>query len=37
MAVRALQLDRIAVPPGEISAKLEGGEAGENIMVEKPT
>jgi len=35
MAVRTLQLDFIALPPGEIAAELECLETGENIMIEK--
>jgi hypothetical protein len=32
----ALQLDRIAFPPREISSKLKDRKDGENIVVEKP-
>jgi hypothetical protein len=35
IAIGALDLDRIALPPGEAPAKLKGSEAGKNVMIEK--
>jgi hypothetical protein len=35
ITVGALELDGIALPPGEVSAKLEGGKAGEYVMIEE--
>ena len=35
VTVRALQLNRITLPPRETAAELEGGKAGENIVIKK--
>jgi hypothetical protein len=36
VGIRALRLNGVALPPGEISSELEGGQIRENVMVEVP-
>jgi hypothetical protein len=37
VAVRALQFNGIALPPGQASPKLEGGQAGKDIVIKETT
>jgi hypothetical protein len=37
MAIRALKLNRISFPPRKTTSRLEGQQAGKDVMVEEPT